>query len=290
MTAAQIEIQLLAILVALACVIPGCFLVLRKMAMISDAISHAILPGIVIGFFLHQDLGSPLLMITATASGLLAVVLIEWLRQSELVKADAAIGLVFPALFSLGVVLISRYAETVHLDIDAVLVGEMTFAPFNRWYINGVDLGPKAIWVMGTILLINLLLLGLFYNALKLTTIDASFALTLGLSPQIIHYGLMAVTSLTTVGAFDAVGAVLVIAFVIVPAATAYLITHRLSHLLIVASFIAIIASISGYWLAYAADLSIAGCITVVLGGVFLFTQRLTKPLNRLMQKHVTTN
>ena len=132
MSSAQLEIQLIASLVAIVCAIPGTFLVLRKMAMISDAISHSILPGIVIGFFITQDLNSPVLILLAALTGVLTVVLVEKIQQTKLVKEDTAIGLVFPALFSVGVIMIAKYANDVHLDIDAVLLGELAFTPFDR--------------------------------------------------------------------------------------------------------------------------------------------------------------
>ena len=140
---ASLEIQLIAIVVAVACALPGVFLVLRQMAMLSDAISHAILPGIVLVFFLTEDLGSPFLILGAAAAGVLTVALVELLRKTGLLKEDAAIGIVFPALFSVGVVLIAQYAGDVHLDVDAVLLGELAFAPFDRISLGDLDLGPK---------------------------------------------------------------------------------------------------------------------------------------------------
>src|SRR5690606_4112912 len=121
----QIEIQLIAATVAVACALPGVFLVLRRMAMMSDAISHTVLLGIVVGFFITRDLASPLLIVGATLTGVLTVTLVEVLNRTRLVREDAAIGLVFPALFSIAVILISRYAGDVHLDTDAVLLGEL---------------------------------------------------------------------------------------------------------------------------------------------------------------------
>ena len=145
MSSAQIDIQLIAMLVALACAIPGTFLVLRKMAMISDAISHSILPGIVLGFFITHDLNSPILILLAAFSGVITVFLVEFIQKTGLVKKDTAIGLVFPALFSIGVILIAKNANDVHLDIDAVLLGELAFAPFDRLLFNDIDLGPKSL-------------------------------------------------------------------------------------------------------------------------------------------------
>ncbi|MGY3792907.1 metal ABC transporter permease [uncultured Aquimarina sp.] len=270
MSSAQIEIQLIACLVAIACAIPGTFLVLRKMALITDAISHSILPGIVIGFFITHDLSSPLLIFLAALSGVLTVVLVEFIQKTGLVKEDTAIGLVFPALFSIGVIMIAQNANDVHLDIDAVLLGELAFAPFDRLIIQGMDMGPKSLWIIGTILFSTVLLLFAFFKELKVSTFDAGLAAALGLSPVVMHYGLMTVASITTVGAFDAVGAILVIAFMIAPAATAYLLTNDLKKMILLACIFGITAAISGYWLAHGLDASISGSMTTILGILFL--------------------
>lgn len=270
MSSAQLEIQIIASLVAIACAIPGTFLVLRKMAMISDAISHSILPGIVVGFFITQDLNSPLLILLAAMTGVLTVVLVEKIQQTKLVKEDTAIGLVFPALFSIGVIMIAKYANDVHLDIDAVLLGELAFTPFDRIYYDGIDLGPKSLWVISIILLVTLALLFAFYKELKMSTFDAGLATSLGFSPAIIHYGLMSVASITTVGAFDAVGAILVVALMIAPAASAYLLTTNLTKMIVLACFFGVFSAIAGYWFANYLDASIAGSIATMLGLVFL--------------------
>lgn len=270
MSTPQIEIQLIAAVVAVACAIPGVFLVLRKMALISDAISHSILPGIVLGFFLTHDLNSPWLILLAALTGVITVVLVELIQKTGLVKEDTAIGLVFPALFSIGVLMISRNANDVHMDVDAVLLGELAFAPFDRLVVGGADLGPKSLWVMGIILLITLLLLWAFFKELKVSTFDAGLSAALGFSPVVLHYGLMSVSSITVVGAFDAVGAILVVALMIAPAATAYLLTHDLKRMLWLSVGFGIASAIGGYWLAHLLDASIAGSITAVLGLIFL--------------------
>ena len=270
MSSAQIEIQLIASLVAIGCAIPGTFLVLRKMAMISDAISHSILPGIVIGFFLTHDLNSPILILLAALTGIITVILVENIQKTGLVKEDTAIGLVFPALFSIGVIMIAKNANDVHLDIDAVLLGELAFAPFDRLIIAGSDVGPKSLWVIGIILLISISLLHAFYKELKVSTFDEGLAASLGFSPAIMHYGLMSVSSVTTVGAFDAVGAILVVAFMIAPAASAYLLTTDLKRMIWLSILFGVVSAISGYWMAHWLDASIAGSITTMLGLVFL--------------------
>lgn len=271
MTDAQLEIQLIAALVAIACAIPGVFLILRRMAMISDAISHSILPGIVIGFFITQDLNSPVLILLAALTGVITVILVEFIQKTNLVKEDTAMGLVFPALFSIGVILIAKNANDVHLDIDAVLLGELAFAPFDRLIMGQTDMGPKSLWVIGSILLTTLTLLLLFFKEIKLSTFDKGLATTLGFSPLILHYGLMTVSSVTIVGAFDAVGAVLVVALIITPAATAYLLTNNLKKMLVLSCCFGVFSAITGYWAANFLDASIAGSMTTMLGILFLF-------------------
>jgi manganese/zinc/iron transport system permease protein len=270
MTSAQIEIQLIASLVAIACAIPGVFLVLRKMALISDAISHAILPGIVVGFFITHDLSSPLLIILAAMTGILTVFLVEFIQKTGLVKEDTAIGLIFPALFSIGVILIAKNANDVHLDIDSVLLGELAFAPFDRLVFFNTDVGPKSLWVIGVILSITLSLLLAFFKELKVSTFDVGLASALGFSPALLHYGLMSVASVTTVGAFDAVGAILVVALTIAPAATAYLLTKDLKKMIFLSIGFGVFSAITGYWLAHGLDASISGSIASVLGLLFL--------------------
>ncbi|MEX2584543.1 MAG: metal ABC transporter permease [Gemmatimonadota bacterium] len=273
----QSEIQLIAVLTALACALPGAFLVLRRVSMLSDAISHAILPGIVVAFFLTEDLNSPLLILGAAATGVLTAALIETLSRTGKVREDAAIGLVFPILFSIGVILIARYAGGVHLDVDAVLLGELAFAPFDRVAFSGIDFGPKALWVMGVILLLNAAFIALFYKELKLSTFDPSLAAALGFSPALLHYLLMGAVSVTAVGAFDAVGSVLVVALIVGPPATAYLLTDRLAYLLALSAGLGAAAGIAGYWASYLADASIAGSMATMVG-IFFFLAFLFAP------------
>lgn len=266
---ASVEIQIIAVIVAVACALPGVFLVLRRMALMSDAISHTILLGIVLGFFILGNLDSPLLIVFAAAMGVITVSLVELLMRTQLVKQDAAIGLVFPALFSVAIILISRFARGVHLDVDAVLLGELTFAPLDRIHIGAVDL-PRSLLVMGIILLLNVIFIGLFYKELKLTTFDAGLAAALGFSPVLVHYALMLMVSVTAVGAFDAVGTVLVVAMMIAPPSAAYLLTDRLSRMLLYSSVIAVAGALGGFWLAWFLNANIAGSIASVLGVLFL--------------------
>ncbi len=272
----QIEIQVIAVIVAVSCSLPGVFLVLRKMSMMSDSITHTILLGIVIAFFATHDLSSPLLIAGAALMGVFTVWMTETLSRTRLLAEDAAIGVVFPLLFSIAIILITRYAGSVHLDTDSVLLGELAFAPFDRMIVAGEDIGAKAIYTTGSLLFINLTAIIIFFKELKVATFDPMLAAVLGLSPALVHYGLMTLVSLTAVGAFQAVGSVLVVAFMIGPPVTAYLLTDDLKRMLILSGVIGAANGILGYQAAAVLDASIAGSMAVVTGfsflAVFIFT------------------
>ncbi len=267
---AQMEIQLIAVIVAVSCSIPGVFLVLRKMSMMSDAITHTILLGIVIGFFISHDMNSPVMIIGAVVVGVITVYLVELLNSTKLLSEDSAIGVVFPLLFSIAIILISKYAGSVHLDLDSVLLGELAFAPFNPLIINRIDIGAKAIYTMGLVLIINIALVIVFFKELKLVTFDKELAAALGFSPILIHYGLMSSVSLTAVTAFEAVGSILVIAFMIGPPVSAYLLTDDLKQMIIVSSLIGVLNGILGYKFSVFLDVSIAGSMAMVTGLTFI--------------------
>ncbi|MDU4959162.1 MAG: metal ABC transporter permease [Sporomusaceae bacterium] len=270
MQQAQIEILSIAMVTAAACALPGAFLILRRMAMMSDAISHTILLGIVVGFFITHDLNSPLLVAGAAMTGVITVFLVELVQKTGLASEDSSIGLIFPFLFSIGVLLISRYAGNVHLDTDSVLLGELAFAPFDRLVVSGVDIGPKSLYVMGGILLINLLYIAVFYKELKIVTFDPALAAVLCFSPALIHYSLMTLVSVTAVGAFNAVGTILLVALMICPPAAAFFISEKLSHMLLLSVLFGLLSAVAGYWAAFWLDVSIAGSMAVMTGVVFL--------------------
>ncbi len=299
----------------------GTFLLLRRMSLTTDAISHTILLGIVASFLfmvfvlgVEPDLSSPLLVIGAALAGVATVLLTEAIQRSGLVKADAALGLAFPLLFSIGVLLIARFTSNIHLDADSVMVGEIglawtnansyclercdpvvitpddpraetsrictncerdaisprssqavfetacancgTYSAAEAWRLRLIPEAPvlvyfpRAIGVMSVITLINLLFVGLFYKELKLSTFDQGLARSLGFRPGWLHYGLMILVSIAAVGAFDAVGSILVVAFFVIPAAAAYLLTDRLAPMLALAILIGVVGAYSGYDLA----------------------------------------
>jgi manganese/zinc/iron transport system permease protein len=263
-------ILLVGSLVAASCALVGSFLVLRKMALMGDAISHAVLPGIAIAFLLTGNRAPLPMILGAGALGVLTVFLVEVFYRSRRLREDASIGVVFPALFSLGVILISRYAAQVDLDLDCVLYGEIAYAPWDLWLVGGESYGPKALWVIGGVFLADLLLVLLFYKELKVSTFDPELAASLGFSPTFLHYGLMTAVSVTVVGSFESVGAILVVAMLVVPPATAFLLTDRLSRMLVLAVGLGVLSAVTGYGLARVLDCSIAGAMASVAGAFFV--------------------
>jgi manganese/zinc/iron transport system permease protein len=253
-------------LVAAACALLGAFLLVRKMAMMTDAISHAILPGIVAGYYLAHGPNLLAGFVGAAAAGLLTVALVEALQHSRKVSNEAAIGIVFPALFALGVFVVSRFFADVHLDADAVLYGTIELAAQDLLLIGDRSYGPQALWVMGGLLLADCAFVALLYKELKVATFDPALAAALGFPPAVIQYLLMAMVSMTAVGGFTAVGAVLVVALFIVPAATAFLLTDRLARLIGLAVALGVGAAVIGTLVAFAVDTSIAGAIATVAG------------------------
>jgi manganese/zinc/iron transport system permease protein len=269
MTQGQLEILAIAVVTAVACALVGTFLVLRRQSLLSDAIGHSVLVGIALAFLVVGSTTSPLLLVAATLAGVLTVALVELVTSTRLVREDAAIGLVFPALFSIGVIVISRYADGVHLDIDAVLLGELAFAPFDRLVLLGWDWGPASLLVMGAVLLLDAAVIALLWKELKLATFDPALAVALGFAPVLVNYLLMTLVSVTAVGAFNAVGSILVVALMIAPPSAAYLLTDGLARMAGLAMAIGASCAVAGYWVAVALDASIAGCVAGCTGVAF---------------------
>lgn len=258
-------------LVACACALVGVFLVLRRMALVGDAISHAILPGLALGFMLTASRNSLAMTLGAMAVGLAAVWLIEVLLRSRRVGEDASIAIVFPALFAVGVLLMERYAHYVDLDPDCVIYGDIEFVPLDLLTVGGVAIGPKALWVLGAVTLVNLAFVLLCYKELKVCTFDPMLAESLGFRPARMHYLLMTAVAVTTVAAFESVGAILVIAFLIAPAAAAYLLTERLPIMLVLSASLGTAAAAAGYLVAREEilDCSVSGAMASMTGAIF---------------------
>jgi manganese/zinc/iron transport system permease protein len=263
-------------LVGIAASLLGAFLVLRRNSMLADAISHSIVFGIVIVWLLTRQQSGPVQIVGAALTGVLTVFLIELLARSGRVKNDASIGLVFPALFSIGVLLLNLYAREVHIDTHTVLLGEIGFVWLDTVLLAGVE-APRALVSMSALTLVNLLFVTLLFKELKLMSFDEGLARSLGFYPGVLFYALLTLTSSTAVAAFDAVGAVLFVAFVIVPPSAAYLLTDRLWRMILYGALISLASSVAGYYLALFWNVSIGGMMALVTG-VFLLLALLLGP------------
>lgn len=273
-------------LVAIPCGLLGCYLILRKMAMVGDAISHAVLPGIVIAFFLSGSREPVTMLIGAGILGVFTTFLIEFFHTKARLQTDASIGVTFTWLFALGIILISVFAGKVDLDQDCVLYGEIAYVPIDLWITaNGTIMGPRVMYIMGAVFVVVLLFIILGYKELFLTTFDPKFAAASGISVGLWHYLLMGAVSFTTVGAFESVGAILVVALLIVPPATAYLLTEDFKKMLLITAALGVVISFLGYYLAAWLDGSIAGAMSLVAGVLFGLTF-LFSPQDGVLFKH----
>jgi len=277
-----VGVMLLALVTALACALPGVFVVLRKNSMIVDGIAHAVLPGIIVGYALTRDLDSPLLILGAALAGLLVVLGNEWLSDTGLLAGDAPQGLIFPALFAGGIILVSVDFHNAHIDTNAVLVGDLNLAAFPALTVNGVNIGPEYLYVMGAVLVVNAAFIFLFYSRLKVTTFDRQFAEVLGMRTKVLNTAFMFLVSMTVVAAFKAVGAILVISLLVVPAATAQLISTRLPVMVALTMLFAAIGAVAGFWIAYGLNTGTSAAMAVFYGLLFVVVAVISKVTLRI--------
>lgn len=261
---------------AMSCALLGNYLVLRKMSMMGDAISHAVLPGLAVAFLITGSRESLPMLIGATAVGVLTAFLIQMIFKLTRLDHGATMGVIFTTLFALGLILIRQAADHVDLDPGCVLYGAIELTPLDVSEIMGIEI-PRAALTSGTMLLINSLFISLFYKELKISSFDPALATTLGINATVMHYALMTLVAATTVAAFESVGSILVIAMLIVPGACAHLLTDRLSLMLVLSLVIAVLSAVLGHigaitipgWFGFR-DTSTAGMIAVASGVIFL--------------------
>lgn len=278
------------ILAASSLALIGSFLVLRQNGMLGDAISHAVLPGLVIAFLITSSRNVVPMVIGAGLFGLLTAYLTELLSQTRRVYSDAAMGIVFTLLFAVGVIMVAMFTEQVDLDQECVLYGEIAYTPWNRLIVGGADLGPRAVWILGAVLLANMGFIALFFKQLKISSFDPQMAVAVGIKEKLWHYLLMTMVSLTVVSAFESVGAILVVAMLIIPGATAYLLTSKLHVMLSLSVVIGILCALGGFYGASWLDASIAGMMAVVGGVLFGVVLLWTQVSRRLHQMKYSSN
>lgn len=277
-----IWIVVMGFLVTATCGWVGQFLMLRRMALMGDAISHSVLPGLASVFLFvsfwtgshpknaHAGRDSTTMFIGALLAGILTTVLVEFLHRRSRIKQDAAIGIVFSSLFALGVVLITLFADHVDLDADCVLFGEIGFVPLQNFvHWAGRELAPVPVARMGGVALLTGVLLVAFYKELLVSSFDAGLATSLGVNATAVHYLLMGWLSLVIVCAFESVGGILVVAMLILPGATASLLSTRLPRIFLLIVGQSAVSTVLGVHLATWLDCSTAGAMVVAGSGLF---------------------
>jgi manganese/zinc/iron transport system permease protein len=272
-----LAIALTAIFTAISCGVLGAFLVLRKMTMVGDAISHDVLPGIAIAYLFSQSRSSLPMFLGAALVGVFATVVIEVLSKKWKVQSDASIGMTFTTLFALGVVLITYWSDKVDLDQECVLYGEIAFVPFNTWTLGGHSMGPIALWSSGILLLLVLIYTFAGYKGLLMSSFNEDYAAVLGIGVGAWNLSLMSMVSVATVISFESVGAILVVALLVAPAATAYLISQKLKPMILLAALFGLSGSLLGYMMSARFDTSIAGGIATMLGVQFALILAITQ-------------
>ncbi|CAN8140008.1 Manganese transport system membrane protein MntD [uncultured Thiomicrorhabdus sp.] len=274
-------------LVAASCAMVGVFLILRRQALMGDAISHSVLLGIVLAYLISGSNSLWVMLLGAVTIGLITAWLSESLHKVSRLQSDASIGIVFTLLFSIGVILVSLYTGQIDLDQECVLYGEIAFVPFDTiiWgdMETGTDIGPRAFWLILIVFLIVLISITLGFERLKTVTFHPSLALSLGISIPFWHYFLMTLVSMTTVASFDAVGAILVVALLIIPAASAYLLAKSLKSMLWLAVLYSQLSVWIGYALSYWLNSSIAASIAVC-AGLFMIVTLIIMQIRKVQQ------
>jgi len=257
------------ILSGASCALLGCYLVLRRMSLLGDAISHAVLPGTVIGVLWSGQLAGWQVFAGAVLVGMLTAFLTHALAGFGNVPEDSSMGVVYTSLFALGVILITQFASQVDLDPGCVLYGQIEYLPLNRFTWHGIEIPWEILPLVG-VMIVTIAFIALLWKELKLVAFDAALATAMGISAFVVHYLLMAMVAVATVASFKSVGSILVVAMLIVPPATAHLLTDRLWSMQVWAVICAVISAVVGFQAASYWETSVAGMMSVVAGLLFL--------------------
>lgn len=288
----DVWIILTACLVAASTALVGSFLVLRRQAMMGDAISHSVLLGLVLAFILTDSRSMLVMLGGAITIGVITAWLSDTLNQLGKLQVDASIGIVFTLFFSIGIILVSLHAGHVDFDLAHIIYGEITFIPFDTVFLgspeNGMDVGPRAFWIIATVFLIVLLSIVIGFERFRSVTFQPSLAISLGINVVFWNYLLMTLVSMTAVASFDAVGAILVVALLVIPASSAYLVAKSLKSMLLISIAYSQGAVLIGYTLAYWLDSSISASIAVS-AGILLFLTIAIQQLNQIKNNRTHT-
>lgn len=274
-------------LVSVSCGLVGVYLILRRMALVGDAISHSVLPGIVLAFVVFQSLAGIPIFLGALAAGLITTVLIEFLHRKSRIKQDAAIGITFTSLFAIGVIMVSLFSSHIDLDADCVLFGELGQVGLeNSLEIGEYVFAPPSVLRMAGLAVFVAVIIAAFYKELLVTSFDPALAVSLGINSRLVHYSLMGLLSVVVVASFEAVGSILVIAVLILPGATAFLLTTKLPQAFALVIAHSFLSAVIGFQLANLLDCRHGAAL--VVAGFFLFCLAwIFSPSQGVLQKWV---
>lgn len=286
-------IVLVGVCCAVACALPGCLLVLRKMSMMGDAISHAVLPGLAIAFLVTGSRASVGMFVGAAIAGLLTAVFTQWVSHFGNVDRGAAMGIVFTTLFALGLILIVRGADKVDLDASCVLYGNIEWTPMDLVAVGSFEL-PRALAILGSVMVLNVVIIVALFKEFRIAAFDPALATTTGYHAGVLHYLLMIMVAVTTVASFEAVGSIIVIAMLIVPPCTAWLLTNRLGMMFFLSAVFGALSAVLGHlaaievpgWFGFDDSVSTSGMMATVSGLMFL-TVWIVEPRKGLIARYL---
>jgi manganese/zinc/iron transport system permease protein len=287
-------IVLVGICCAVACALPGCFLVLRKMSMMGDAISHAVLPGLALAFLITGSRASFPMFIGAAVVGLLTAVFTQWVSSFGNVDRGAAMGIVFTILFALGLLLMTQAGDKVDLDAGCVLMGNIEISAEDMMTIRGIAVSRPLV-VLGSVMLLNLGLILLFFKEFRIAAFDPALATSCGFHAGLMHYLLMMMVAVTTVASFEAVGSIIVIAMLVVPPCCAWMLSDRLGVMLFISAIFGALSAVLGHIAAIlvpplvgfpGVSASTSGMMATVSGVLFLLVW-IFEPRRGLIRKSI---
>ena len=285
-------IVLAGMLCAVAASLPGNFLLLRRMSLLGDAISHAILPGLAVAFFVSESRSSLPMFLGAVIVGILTALFTEWIRNFGDVDEGASMGVVFTTLFAIGLVMIVQAADHVDLDPGCVLYGAIEMTPLDTVDVAGEPI-PRVVIVLGSVTIVNLLFVVLFFKELKLSAFDPGLSTSVGFSARLMHYLLMVIVAVTAVASFETAGNILVVAMFVVPPATAFLLTERLGMMIFCATVVAMLSAAGGHLSAvlvphlFGYQSTSTSGMTALCAGMFFFAASLVSPRNGVIVRIV---
>jgi len=260
------------LIIGASCGLIGTYIMLRRMSLLGDALAHAVLPGVVISFLIAGK-GQIALFIGAVLSGIVTVLLIGFINRNSKIKEDTSIGVVFTGAFALGILIVSQLKQ-VHIDLSSYLFGDVLGVSTDDIILSAIVLVVIAASVI------------LFYKQLLITSFDPTMALTIGISTSVVHYLLMSLLSMTIVSSLQSVGVILVVAMLITPSATAFLLTDKLKNLLWLSSFFGVLSSVIGLYLSYHFNYS-SGASMVLVGVVIFMLALIFSPSQGIVSKYI---